>query len=147
METVNDIIREMRGTRPDCDDCLSNHTCEYLIRFANRLDAAYKRDLQAMVDAGDIDMRTATDEVARLRAALYSDGDFGRLLKERDIAIERLKAALKPVQDAHIPDFSICDTCRDRSECEKNENGETCEWYDIVEAVRNAQRIYNGGES
>lgn len=40
METIYDILREMRGIRPDCDDCISNHTCDYLIRFAGRIEKA-----------------------------------------------------------------------------------------------------------
>ena len=57
----------------------------------------------------------------------------------------RLLSALKPVQDEHIPDFSICDTCYDRSECKGHEYDVKCEWYDIVESVRESQRIYKGG--
>ena len=57
----------------------------------------------------------------------------------------RLRAALKPVLDEHIPDFSICDTCYDRSECKGHEYDVKCEWYDIVESVRESQRIYKGG--
>lgn len=52
METVKDIIKDMRGTRPDCDDCLSNRTCEYLIRFADRLEEANKKDMLSMVVEG-----------------------------------------------------------------------------------------------
>lgn len=74
--------------------------------------------------------------------------DYGELLKLFD-AIEtkakRIHDALKPVKEAYIPDYSICDTCRDRSECEEYENSVTCEWYDIVEAVREAKKIYNEG--
>jgi len=63
METVNDIIREMR------EGVVANGWFERTLKeFADRLDAAYKRDLQAMCDAGEIDMRTAMGEVERLRA-------------------------------------------------------------------------------
>lgn len=93
METVDDIIKEIRfaANMPNCVD--RNEA----LNLADRLDAAYRRDTKAVVDANEIAMRTAMGEVAKLRAALYSDGDFGRSLKERDIEIERLKAVLKDV--------------------------------------------------
>ena len=61
-ETVDDIERELReyGDRPP--------PMRAWIDLADRIDAAYKRDLQAMVDAGEIDMRTAMGEVERLRS-------------------------------------------------------------------------------
>lgn len=80
MEIFNDIINEWRGIRPDCDECLSNHTCDYINRLIDRLHAAYKRDIQTMVDAGVEDMQMAMDEATKLR--------------EEN---ERLTVALKPV--------------------------------------------------
>ena len=69
METVNDILREMRAyaKKSEIDGGLID-VWDWLREFADRIDAAYKRDLQAMVEAGEIDMRTAMGEVERLRA-------------------------------------------------------------------------------
>ena len=61
METIEDIVREMRSWA-----CMERNRIR---QFADRLDAAYKRDMQ-----------TAMDEVTSLRAEN-----------------ERLKAALKSV--------------------------------------------------
>lgn len=60
METVNDIIRELR-------EYSDRGRGREWMPLADRLDAAYKRDLQSIVDAGEIDMRTAMDEIAKLR--------------------------------------------------------------------------------
>lgn len=43
-ETIKDIVREMREIRPDCDDCISNHTCDYLSRFADRIEKVLKAE-------------------------------------------------------------------------------------------------------
>ena len=61
-ETVDDIERELReyGDRPP--------PRRAWIDLADRLHAAYKRDMQAIVDVNEIAMKTATDEVERLRA-------------------------------------------------------------------------------
>ena len=65
METVEDILREMKETArmylAGGND--STSVFELLSVYHDRLDAAYKRDLQAMTDAGEINMRTAMDEV------------------------------------------------------------------------------------
>ena len=116
MEIFNDIINEWRGIRPDCDECLSNHTCDYLNRLIDRLDAAYKRDIQTMVDAGVEDMQMAMDEATKLR--------------EEN---ERLKAALKPVLEVRWEErkYNYCSG--------------TVPTKDLVLVVRDAQRIYNGG--
>lgn len=50
-ENIDEIIKEMRQIRPDCDDCISNHVCGYLSRFADRLDAAYKREVKSMCES------------------------------------------------------------------------------------------------
>lgn len=42
-ENIDDIIKEMRQIRPDCDDCISNHVCDYLSSFADRIEAVCKR--------------------------------------------------------------------------------------------------------
>lgn len=61
METVNDIERELReyGDRPP--------PRRAWIDLADRLDAAYKREMQAIVDANETAMRTAMGEIAKLR--------------------------------------------------------------------------------
>lgn len=63
-----------------------------------------------------------------------------RLKKE----LAETKEALKPIDDVYIPDYGICDTCYDRSECKGPENSVTCEWHDIVEAVQKAKSIIGG---
>ena len=134
-ETISDIVAEMRRLNPE--KFLSTPWyCEPLPNrmrsYADRIEEAAKRE------------REARDEMAR------SDIDsvcakYGRLVKKLRSENERLLSALKPVQDEHIPDFSICDTCYDRSECKGHEYDVKCEWYDIVESVRESQRIYKGG--
>ena len=134
-ENIDDIVAEMRRLNPE--KFLSTPWyCEPLPNrmrsYADRIEEAAKRE------------REARDEMAR------SDIDsvcakYGRLVKKLRSENERLLSALKPVQDEHIPDFSICDTCYDRSECKGHEYDVKCEWYDIVESVRESQRIYKGG--
>jgi len=142
METVNDIIREMR------EGVIANGWFERTLKeFADRLDAAYKRDMQAMVDAGEIDMRTAMGEVERLSAEnkrLKSDLEWAEkqhaiaksfndiAVAERDSErrsvdilrqdVARLKAALYPVLECGVGRAFCC-------QC----------------AVSEAQRIYNNG--
>ena len=129
-ENIDDIVNDIRGNAEH------NHALvevsKYLTEIADRIEDAAKRE------------REARDEMAR------SDIDtvifrYGRLVKKLRSENERLLSALKPVQDEHIPDFSICDTCYDRSECKGHEYDVKCEWYDIVESVRESQRIYKGG--
>lgn len=129
-ENIDDIVNDIRGNAEH------NHALvevsKYLTEIADRIEEAAKRE------------REARDEMAR------SDIDtvifrYGRLVKKLRSENERLLSALKPVQDEHIPDFSICDTCYDRSECKGHEYDVKCEWYDIVESVRESQRIYKGG--
>ena len=129
-ENIDDIVNDIRGNAEH------NHALvevsKYLTEIADRIEEAAKRE------------REARDEMAR------SDIDtvifrYGRLVKKLRSENERLLSALKPVQDEHIPDFSICDTCYDKSECKGHEYDVKCEWYDIVESVRESQRIYKGG--
>lgn len=98
METVNDILREMRAyaKKTEIDGGLID-VWDWLPEFADRLDAAYKRDLQAMVDAGEIDMRTAMGEVERLRA------ENERLMS----AVVRVHGCL----DATCGSMGVCRTC------------------------------------
>lgn len=107
METVEDIIKEIRQIAHNISVADEKTLSMFrpvaaLARISNRIDAAYKRDMQSMVEAGERDMRTAMDEVARLCAALYSDEDFGKLLKDRDTYIVEL---LKKVKDEECTDF------------------------------------------
>lgn len=98
MENVNDIVREMRAyaKKSEIDGGLID-VWDWLPEFADRIDAAYKRDLQAMVDAGEIDMRTAMGEVERLRA------ENARLKS----AIVRVHGCL----DATCGSMGVCRTC------------------------------------
>ena len=137
-ETINDIIRELReyGDRPP--------PRRAWIDIADRLDAAYKRDMKSMCTSWWRDMLRMTVEVERLReenlrlkAELNKDdclklaNDVDRLLAEN----ERLKEALKPVLEVEWPtgisggiDNQLLEPL-------------TC----ICDAVRSAQLIYNGG--
>ena len=90
METVEDILREMYERDDECGNGWLEH-------FADRLDAAYKRDLKAMCDAGEIDMKTAMGEVERLRA------ENARLKS----AIVRVHGCL----DATCGGMGVCRTC------------------------------------
>ena len=133
-ETISDIIADIRAQNqglPEDGYAISPLVCD-LLSLADRIEAATKRE------------REARDEMAR------SDIDsvsvkYGRLVKKLRSENERLLSALKPVQDAYIPGFRICDTCYDRSECKGHEYDLKCEWYDIVKSVRESQRIYKGG--
>ena len=99
METVNDIVNEPREhhilTTAPCACWVMRK--EELIELCDRLEAAYKRDLQAMVDAGEIDMRTAMGEVERLRA------ENARLMS----AIVRVHGCL----DSTCGEMGVCRTC------------------------------------
>lgn len=71
METFNDITREMReGPVHSCfvtEVGAASDANRKFRDFADRLDAAYKRDIQAIVDANETAMRTAMGEIAKLR--------------------------------------------------------------------------------
>ena len=129
-ETIADIVNDMRGNAEH------NHALvevsKYLTEIADRIEAAYNRGREAEVEVARRDIDTV---ICR----------YGRLVKKLRSENERLLSALKPVQDAYVPDFSICDTCYDRSECKGHEYDLKCEWYDIVGSVRESQRIYKGG--
>ena len=117
-ENIDDIVNDIRGNAEH------NHALvevsKYLTEIADRIEVA-RRDIDTVIFR------------------------YGRLVKKLRSENERLLSALKPVQDEHIPDFSICDTRYDRSECKGHEYDVKCEWYDIVESVRESQRIYKGG--
>lgn len=72
METVNDIIKEMREVAHNIS--VANERTLFLFRpvaalhsIADRLGAAHKREIKSIVDANEIAMKTAMDEVAKLR--------------------------------------------------------------------------------
>lgn len=162
-ETVADIVAEMRqdiadGTVGMWDDFGG----EIARGYVNRIEAASAREREAGADAAQIcgeigeivGRESAIAELKRENERIIVDaqrdietvsGKYGRLVKKLRSENKRLLSALKPVQDAHIPDFSICDTCYDRYECKGHESDVKCEWYDIVESVRGSQRIYKGG--
>lgn len=124
-ETIEDILREMRDwPMHSCfvtEIGVAAYTKLKFSEFANRLDAAHKRDLKAIVDLNEIAMKTETDEVTRLR--------------EEN---ERLKAALKPVLDC-ITDGIVLTNYE--SSCAEGFD----ECMNAVDAVDEAKRIYNGG--
>ena len=129
-ENIDDIVNDMRGNAEH------NHALvevsKYLTEIADRIEEDYNRERDTEVEVARRDIDTVIFR-------------YGRLVKKLRSENERLLSALKPVQDVHIPDFSICDTCYDRSECKGHEYDVKCEWYDIVESVRESQRIYKGG--
>ena len=129
-ENIDDIVNDIRGNAEH------NHALvevsKYLTEIADRIEEAYNRERDTEVEVARRDIDTIIFR-------------YGRLVKKLRSENERLLSALKPVQDEHIPDFSICDTCYDRSECKGHEYDVKCEWYDIVESVRESQRIYKGG--
>lgn len=132
-ETIADIVADIRAQNqglPEDGYALSPMICE-LLSIADRIEAAYNSEREAR----EVARRDIDTVICR----------YGRLVKKLRSENERLLSALKPVQDAYIPDFSICDTCYDRSECKGHEYNLKCEWYDIVESVRESQRIYKGG--
>ena len=125
-ETISDIVAEIRRLNPE--KFLSTPWyCEPLPNrmrsYADRIEAAYNRE------------REARDEMAR------SDIDsvsvkYGRLVKKLRSENERLLSALKPVLDAYISQddnsAEVYDSRLDAAVC--------------VRAVREAKRIYKGGD-
>ena len=125
-ETISDIVAEMRRLNPE--KFLSTPWyCEPLPNrmrsYADRIEEAAKRE------------REARDEMAR------SDIDsvcakYGRLVKKLRSENKRLCSALRPVLDAYISqdDHSakVYDSRLDAAVC--------------VHAVRDAKRIYKGGD-
>ena len=125
-ETISDIVAEMRRQNPE--KFLSTPWyCEPLPNkmrsYADRIEAAAKRE------------REARNEVAR--SDINSVGmKYGRLVKKLRSENERLLAALKPVLDAYIsqdnPSEKVYDSRLDA--------------IVALNAVREAKRIYKGGE-
>ena len=135
-ETIADIVAEIRRQNPE-KFLSSPWYCaplpDRMRSYADRIEAAAKREREAGAEAAQI--------CGYIGEIVGRESAIAELKREN----ERLLSALKPVQDAYVPDFSICDTCYDRTECKGHEYDVKCEWYDIVESVRESQRIYKGG--
>ena len=124
-ETIADIVADIRGQNqglPEDGYALSPLVCD-LLSIADRIEEAAKRE------------REARDEMTR------SDIDtvicrYGRLVKKLRSENERLLSALKPVLDAYIsqddPSAEVYDSRLDAAVC--------------VRAVREAKRVYGGGD-
>lgn len=101
METFNDITREMReGPVHACfvtEVGAASDANRKFRDFADRIETAYKRELKAVVDLNETAMKTATDEVARLRAE-------NELLRS---AIVRVHGCL----DSTCGSMGVCRTC------------------------------------
>lgn len=168
METVNDITKRIRfaANMPECVDR------KEALDLADRLDAAYKRD-----------MRTAMDEVARLQASLSDSaktldeyraenarlkecahGKCERMEVDAELCtdcpwaeIARLKAALKPVLECSIEKFlpghetyAVEPFFTSATVGVEDAEGAAISDESIataLNAVREAQKIYNGGEA
>ena len=125
-ETIADIVAEIRRNNPEtflaspwCYQPQSNKMRSY----ADRIEAAYNREREAEVEAARRDIDTV---ICR----------YGRLVKKLRSENERLLSALKPVLDAYISQddhsVDVYDSRLDAAVC--------------VRAVRDAKRIYKGGE-
>ena len=120
-ETIADIVNDMRGNAEH------NHALvevsKYLTEIADRIEAAYNRGREAEVEVARRDIDTV---ICR----------YGRLVKKLRSENERLLSALKPVLDAYISqdDHSeeVYDSRLDAAVC--------------VRAVREAKRVYGGGD-
>ena len=125
-ETIADIVAEMRRLNPE--KFLSTPWyCEPLPNrmrsYADRIEAAYNREREAGIEVARRDIDTV---ICR----------YGRLVKKLRSENERLLSALKPVLDAYISQddnsAEVYDSRLDAAVC--------------VRAVREAKRIYRGGD-
>ena len=125
-ETIADILVEIRRQNPEtflvspwCYRPLQNKMRSY----ADRIEAAYNREREAGVQVERRDIDTV---ICR----------YGRLVKKLRSENKRFLSALKPVLDAYIsqddPSVDVYDGRLDAAVC--------------VRAVRDAKRIYKGGE-
>ena len=121
-ETIEDIVSEIRRQNlasPWCYQPLPNRMCSY----SDRIEAAYNREREAEVEMARRDI-----DIVICR--------YGRLVKKLRSENERLLSALKPVLDACISqdDHSaeVYDSRLDAAVC--------------VRAVREAKRVYGGGD-
>lgn len=125
-ETIADIVAEIRRQNPE-KFLVSPWYCEPLPdrmrSYADRIEAAYNREREAEVQVARRDIETV---ICR----------YGRLVKKLRSENERLLSALKPVLDAYIsqddPSAEVYDSRLDAAVC--------------VRAVRDAKRIYGGGD-
>ena len=124
-ETIADIVADIRRENqglPEDGYALSPLACD-LLSLADRIEVAYNREREAGVQ---VDRRDIDTVICR----------YGRLVKKLRIENERLLSALKPVLDAYISQddnsAEVYDSRLDAAVC--------------VRAVREAKRIYRGGD-
>lgn len=126
-ETIEDIVAEIRRQNPE-KFLVSPWYCEPLPdrmrSYADRIESAYNREREAGAEAAKI-----CGEIGEI---VVRESAIAELKREN----ERLRAALKPVLDAYIsqdnPSAEVYDSRLDAAVC--------------VRAVRDAKRIYDGGE-
>lgn len=101
--------------------------------------------MRSATDAGMSEMMFRKDAIRVVHQfADQVEADVADIIAENERLKKELaetKEAMKPIDDVYIPDYGICDTCYDRSECKGYEH---CEWHDIVEAVQKAKSIIGG---
>ena len=124
-ETISDIVADIRAQNlvlPEDGYALSPLVCD-LLNIADRIEAAYNRELEARDEEARRDIETV---ICR----------YGRLVKKLRRENKRLLSALKPVLDAYIsqddPSAEVYDSRLDAAVA--------------VKAVRDVNRIYGGGE-
>lgn len=126
-ETISDIVAEMRN-EGNTDASFLEWVGAKILRYADRIDAAAKRQCSDCLGHRVYD----------------GNDDLDRLRKENDL----LRAALKPVLGIVIPTAEYVDS-NDECECRWCVVGDTECWrgrgMTVMGAVREAQRIYNGG--
>ena len=106
-EAIEGILREMQETARQYlvggND--STSVFEILSTYHDRLKAAYRRDLQSMVDAGDIDMQTATDEVAKLR-------EENEELRTENAQLTEAMSSVVGCADSTCGGMGVCRACK-----------------------------------
>ena len=124
-ETVDDVVADIRSENqglPEDGYALSPLVCD-LLSIADRIEAAYNREREAGVEVARRDVDAV---ICR----------YGRLVKKLRSENERLLSALRPVLDAYISQddnsAEVYDSRLDAAVC--------------VRAVREAKRIYRGGD-
>lgn len=141
-ETVEDILAEMRD--------MGMTGCRFgsssIMDFADRIDAAYKRDLQSMCDAGEIDMRTAMGEVERLKSENISLYDR---LNQKTNELESVKEMRK--RNIHSACMKFKENARLKSDiaellkCLQKVYDEECTDYGTGEVFNRISAKMNGG--
>lgn len=126
-ETIEDIVAEMRNG-PCCWITPAgipqhSHDNELFYKFADRIEEAYNREREA---GAEVEQRDIDTVIRR----------YGRLVEKLRREKERLLSALNPVLDAYISQDNhsaeVYDSRLDSAVC--------------VRAVREAKRVYGGGE-